>query len=111
MTIRRLVACELWDGAPPIGELPPVDTEARKPWLSSWEFERAGKRWRAVVFATVVCPPIPPPDWTGPEHDVTTTIDARTWIETVGDLARWPEGTRFELVVEEVTIAPAEGLS
>lgn len=30
------------------------------------------------------------------------TIDPREWIESLGDAERWPEGTEFEVVIEEV---------
>lgn len=33
-------------------------------------------------------------------------IDPREWIESLGDAERWPEGTEFEVVVEEVADAP-----
>jgi len=108
-TVARVVQCELFDGAADIGALPDLDpTEKREPWLSPWLFERSGKRWQVAVRATVVCPPVLPPDWTGADHDVTTVVDARTWIETLGDRARWPEGTVFDVVVTEVA-AEGEG--
>lgn len=78
--------------------LPAGDTSVtRPPWRSRWEFERGGKVWRVMVQ----------PFERGPESEgglfyLTEPIDSREWIESLGDEQRWPEGTRFEVVVEEV---------
>lgn len=98
--VRQVVSA---DAALP---LPPGDTSVtRTPWRSRWEFERGGRLWRVSVQASLPVEAFP-----GDENGeglrafirAEGPIDSREWIESLGDEQRWPEGTRFEVVVEEV---------
>ncbi|HEU5276853.1 MAG TPA: hypothetical protein VFU97_24565 [Xanthobacteraceae bacterium] len=121
--MTRTIRCTLSEGGTVPAELPTEQRE-RTPWIDRWTFERGGKRYRVAV--------IPLGPWRDQELPWTVApggvriqavktislregggtvrlreelppIDPREWIESLGDAERWPAGTEFEVVIEEVT--------
>jgi len=107
----RAVAAETRDCA--LDSLPSAEGPAKTPWINRWEFERGGKRWRVAVQvwgslerAHKAAVPIEEGSLgydVVDYHRLVETVDAREWIESMGDRERWPDGTKFRVVIEDVT--------
>ncbi len=84
----RSVLCGLGPGdddTSPLGEAEHHDPRPLTPWLSRWDIDRTH---RLHVKASL------------PDGHTKEILDVRHWAETLHDVARWPDGTTFEIVVE-----------
>ena len=103
--MTRTLTCKLAEGGAALpADLPIGDRSERlTPWLSRWEFDRGGKRRRVAVQRIEYAARERGAEWTTEAvASVAETFDAREFIETLGDPERWPAGTEFRIVVEEV---------